>query len=34
LEEIDTNDMGRKLLDTIALQMKNKAPLADIARML
>ena len=26
--------MGRKLLDTIALQMKNKAPLADIARML
>jgi len=26
--------MGKKLLDTIALQMKNKAPLGDIAKML
>lgn len=26
--------MGKKLLETIALQLKNKAPLADIAKML
>ncbi|CAD8043380.1 unnamed protein product [Paramecium primaurelia] len=34
LEEIEEHALGRKLLDTIALQMKNQAPLADIARML
>lgn len=34
MEELDNTEMGRKLFDTIALQLKNKAPLADIARML
>ena len=34
MEELDSTEMGRKLFDTIALQLKNKAPLADIARML
>jgi len=34
LEEISNNDFGRKILDTIALQVKNKSPISDIARML
>jgi chromosome segregation ATPase len=34
LEQIEETEMGKKLLDTIALQMKNKAPLQDIAKML
>ncbi|KAM3138477.1 hypothetical protein pb186bvf_009391 [Paramecium bursaria] len=34
LEEIEEHELGRKILDTIALQMKNQAPLADIAKML
>lgn len=34
MEEIEQHELGRKLLDTIALQMKNQAPLADIAKML
>ncbi|CAD8141543.1 unnamed protein product [Paramecium octaurelia] len=34
LEEIEEYALGRKLLDTISLQMKNLAPLANIARML
>lgn len=34
LEEIENFDMGKKLLDTISLQMKNQAPLGDIAKML
>lgn len=34
LEEIEQHELGRKVLDTIALQMKNQAPLADIAKML
>jgi cysteinyl-tRNA synthetase len=34
LQDIEENEMGKKLLDTIALQMKNMAPLADIAKML
>lgn len=34
LESLGENAMGKKLLDTIALQLKNKAPLADIAKML
>lgn len=34
LEQIEESEMGRKLLDTIALQMKNKSPLAEIAKML
>ena len=34
LEEIEEHELGRKLLDTIALQMKNSAPLSDIAKML
>jgi len=34
LEEISNNDFGRKILDTIALQVKNRSPIGDIARML
>jgi chromosome segregation ATPase len=34
LEALEEHDLGRKLLDTIALQLNNKAPLADIAKML
>jgi len=34
LESLEDSLMGKKLLDTIALQMKNKAPLSDIAKML
>lgn len=34
MEDLDGTEMGRKLFDTIALQLKNKAPLSDIARML
>lgn len=34
LEEITNSDFGRKILDTIALQVKNKSPISDIARML
>jgi len=34
LEQIESNEFGKKILDTIALQMKNKSPLSDIARML
>jgi len=34
LEEIQNNEFGKKILDTIALQLKNKSPIGDIARML
>ncbi|KAM3142659.1 hypothetical protein pb186bvf_005318 [Paramecium bursaria] len=34
LEALEETPMGKKLLDTIALQMKNKSPLGDIAKML
>ncbi|CAD8063387.1 unnamed protein product [Paramecium primaurelia] len=34
LEAMEEHELGRKLLDTIALQLNNKAPLGDIAKML
>lgn len=34
LQEISNNEFGRKILDTIALQLKNKSPIGDIAIML
>jgi len=34
LEAFEDHELGRKLLDTIALQLNNKAPLSDIAKML
>ncbi|KAM3132912.1 hypothetical protein pb186bvf_015060 [Paramecium bursaria] len=34
LEAMEDHELGRKLLDTIALQLNNKAPLSDIAKML
>ena len=34
LESFEDHELGRKLLDTIALQLNNKAPLNDIAKML
>lgn len=34
LAELEDKQIGRKLLDTIALQLKNQSPLGDIAKML
>jgi len=34
LQSIDNSDFGKKLLDTIALQLKNKSPLGDISKLL
>jgi len=34
LKSVENSQFGKKILDTIALQMKNKSPLADIARLL
>jgi chromosome segregation ATPase len=34
LEEIDSMDFGKKLLDTITLQLNNKSPLGDISKLL
>ncbi|CAD8082218.1 unnamed protein product [Paramecium primaurelia] len=34
LEALEDHPLGKKILDTIALQMKNKSPLSDIAKML
>jgi chromosome segregation ATPase len=34
LREIQDSDFGKRILDTIALQLANKSPLADVARML
>lgn len=34
LQGIDGSDFGKKLLDTIALQLKNKSPLGDISQLL
>lgn len=34
LQEISNNEFGKKILDTIALQLKNKSPIGDIATML
>jgi predicted nucleic acid-binding Zn-ribbon protein len=34
LQDFENHDFGKKILDTIALQMKNQAPLADVAKML
>lgn len=34
LEEMENSEFGKKILDTIALQVKNNSPLSDIARML
>jgi hypothetical protein len=34
LKYVEGNNFGKKILDTIALQMKNKSPLGDIARLL
>ncbi|CAD8154538.1 unnamed protein product [Paramecium pentaurelia] len=34
LEAMEEHELGKKLLDTIALQLNNKAPLSDIAKML
>jgi septal ring factor EnvC (AmiA/AmiB activator) len=34
LQEVENSDFGKKILDTIALQMKNKSPLQDVAKML
>jgi len=34
LKEIEDESFGKKILDTIALQLKNKSPLGDIAKML
>ena len=31
---MEEHELGKKLLDTIALQLNNKAPLSDIAKML
>ncbi len=34
LNRIDSNEFGKNLLDTIALQMDSKAPMQDIANMI
>ncbi|CAD8089802.1 unnamed protein product [Paramecium sonneborni] len=34
LEAMEEHELGKKLLDTIALQLNNRAPLSDIAKML
>jgi chromosome segregation ATPase len=34
LEEVENEEFGKKILDTIALQLKNKSPLGDVAKML
>jgi len=34
LQTIDNTDFGKKLLDTISLQLKNKSPLSDISKLL
>jgi len=34
LQNIDNTDFGKKLLDTISLQLKNKSPLSDISKLL
>lgn len=34
LETVEQHGFGKKILDTIALQLKNQAPLADVAKML
>jgi hypothetical protein len=31
LEQIESHEFGKKIIDTIALQLKNKSPLSDIA---
>ena len=31
---MENSEFGKKILDTIALQVKNNSPLSDIARML
>ncbi|CAD8111892.1 unnamed protein product [Paramecium primaurelia] len=34
LENLEDNPLGKKILDTIAIQMRNQSPLSDIAKML
>lgn len=34
IKQLDDSDFGKKLLDTIALQLGNKAPLEDVAKLL
>jgi hypothetical protein len=34
LREINDSDFGKRILDTIALQLANKSPLSDVAKML
>lgn len=34
LQEMENHEFGKKILDTITLQLKNNSPLSDIARML
>jgi len=34
LQDIESSEFGRKILDTIALQVKNNSPLSDISQML
>jgi hypothetical protein len=34
LKSVENSNFGKKILDTIALQVKNKSPLGDIARLL
>ena len=34
IKQIDTSDFGKKLIDTIALQLKSNAPLEDVSMLL
>jgi hypothetical protein len=34
LRNIQESEFGKRILDTIALQMNNKSPLSDVAKML
>jgi len=34
LKNVENSNFGKKILDTIALQVKNKSPLGDIAKLL
>jgi chromosome segregation ATPase len=34
IQDIENSEFGKKIMDTIALQLKNKSPISDIARML
>jgi len=34
LKKVEQSSFGKKILDTVALQLKNKSPLQDIAKLL